>query len=188
MVGPASLTCKADLFMFSRAALAVAALVFWIPTGSAFSEPASGREPAFSPIEGALDPRTGLFLPKAVETDAARASQSRTGQFNVTVRIALQAAIDPKSPITCYIQFQHSGVAYSQEVGRVRGRRVGNTGICQIAMPYTWAQVDPNVQVRMLYSISAGDYDVRQREASGNRGMALPAPNATTDVVLYIRL
>lgn len=149
---------------------------------------AQGREPHLPPIPGALDPATGFFMPKAAEMDGTRASQSRTGQFNVVATITLQPSIDPKAPITCYFQFQHSGYAYSQEVGRVRGVRAGNTGTCQIAIPYNWVQVNPAVQVRLLYSISAGSYEVRHREASGNRGLPLPAHNAVTPISLAIRL
>ncbi len=173
--------------LFILRSFAVRALLASLPL-AALPAMAQDLVPFRSAIPGVLDPLTGYFIPRAVEPMSAPASQTRAGQFNVVATIALQPSIDRTAPITCYFQLQHSGFAYSQEVGRVRGVRNGNTGTCQIAIPYNWVQVNPTVQVRLLYSISAGTYDIRHREASGNRGLPLPAPGAVTPISLAIRL
>lgn len=172
---------------FGALAFALVGLIVLAAPATPRADPRDG-DPVASPIPGALDPTTGFFMPRAAESEAAAAGQTRAGQFIVVARIALQPSIDPKAPITCYFQLQHSGYAYSQEVGRVRGARSGNIGTCQIVIPYNWVQVNPSVQVRFVYSISAGAFDVRHRESSGNRGLPLPAHNAVTDVSLSVRL
>jgi len=124
-------------------------------------------------IQGTLNTRTGLFLPR-VSRVAPAALTKYTGTFDVTVNVTGASAFPSAQAITCDVTISaidENGDSYSEDA-TANATRNGNAATCTMTVTYAWALAAP-----ATYSYSSTVSTFATSGAPSRSSFAFPVVN-----------
>jgi len=142
-------------------------------------------------IQGTLNTRTGLFLPR-VSLVAPEALTKYTGTFNVTVNVTGASAFPSAQPITCGVTFSATdgnGDSYQEEATAI-ATRSGNAATCTMTLTYAWSLAAP-ATYGYSYSVTtfaASGAPSRSSFAFPVVSAAVPAAGKTTALTIAVTI